>query len=88
MQTVASDLSPFYLDAARKNVAYWKRQRQSGDLLGTDLAGAGTTFMQCAAESVPAPDESFDVVRCGLVGGQEGLKPRLANYRVVYIAWQ
>ncbi|KIZ07181.1 hypothetical protein MNEG_0776 [Monoraphidium neglectum] len=64
MQTVASDLSPFYLDAARKNVAYWKRQRQSGDLLGTDLAGAGTTFMQCAAESVPAPDESFDVVVC------------------------
>lgn len=64
MQTIASDLSPFYLDAARKNVAYWKRQRQQNADLGPGPGRAGTAFVQCAAEDVPAEDGSLDVIVC------------------------
>lgn len=72
MRTVASDLSPFYLSDARSNMAYWQRQRAAGQQLGgTD--GSGTDFMQCAAENVPAPDGSFDVVSGAFVGGMCGI---------------
>ncbi|KAI8475763.1 MAG: S-adenosyl-L-methionine-dependent methyltransferase [Monoraphidium minutum] len=64
MQTICSDLSPFYLDAARNNVAYWKRARQAATQLGGGPGGAGTTFLQCPAEAVPAADGSLDVVVC------------------------
>lgn len=62
MKTVASDLSPFYLGRARDNVRYWHETagKDMGDLGGSD--GTGTEFYQCAAEKVPAPDESFDIV--------------------------
>lgn len=63
-QTVASDLSPFYLAAARDNVAYWKRARQPAADLGPGPDRAGVTFAQCAAEAVPAADGEFDVVVC------------------------
>ncbi|WIA35683.1 hypothetical protein OEZ86_004089 [Tetradesmus obliquus] len=63
MQTIAADLSPFYLARARANVAYWKGQRAPAlDLGGMD--GTGTEFMQCAVENVPLPDGSLDAVLC------------------------
>jgi hypothetical protein len=61
-QTVASDLSPFYLAKARDNILDWKAKRRPSADLGAGPGRAGTTFMQCAAESIPAPDETFDVV--------------------------
>ncbi|GBF94272.1 S-adenosyl-L-methionine-dependent methyltransferase [Raphidocelis subcapitata] len=64
MQTVASDLSPFYLSAARDNLGYWKRTRQPDARLGGGPFEAGTKFLQCPAEAVPEPDESFDAVLC------------------------
>jgi len=64
-QTVASDLSPFYLSQARDNVTYWKRQRAPNADLGAGPERSGTTFMQCAAEAIPAEDESLDVVSWG-----------------------
>ncbi|KAF8057919.1 Scube3 [Scenedesmus sp. PABB004] len=61
MSSVAADLSPFYLAKARDNVAAWKAQRAPGlDLGGAD--GTGTEFVQAAAEALPLPDGSVDVV--------------------------
>lgn len=56
-----TDLSPFYLQEARANLAYWKQQRAKDlDLGGVDKNGV--TFMQAAAERLPYEDSSFDVV--------------------------
>jgi ubiquinone/menaquinone biosynthesis C-methylase UbiE len=63
-QTVASDLSPFYLERARRNLEYWKRARAPNDNLGPGPANAGTEFAQAAAEALPYEDGSFDVVSC------------------------
>lgn len=60
---MASDLSPYYLSAARDNLGYWKRTRQPGARLGPGPFEAGTKFLQCPAEAVPDVDESFDAVR-------------------------
>jgi ubiquinone/menaquinone biosynthesis C-methylase UbiE len=62
MPTVCSDLSPFYLAKARENCGYWARQRAGGRSLG-GVDGTGVEFLQCAAEKLDAPDESFDIVR-------------------------
>lgn len=45
MRSTVSDLSPYYLAAARRNMAYWKRLRQGdADLGGVD--GTGTDYLQ------------------------------------------
>ena len=63
MPLTVSDLSPFYLSAARDNLRYWKRMRApDADLGGVD--GTGATFLQAAAESLGTGDESFDLVYC------------------------
>jgi ubiquinone/menaquinone biosynthesis C-methylase UbiE len=46
LAVTALDLSPFYLDEARKALKPW----------------TGTTFLAASAEAVPAPDASVDVV--------------------------
>ncbi|GAB4819943.1 hypothetical protein N2152v2_006989 [Parachlorella kessleri] len=61
MDLTLLDLSPFYLAEARNNMAYWKRKRAADKFLG-GVDGNGTTFMQGAAESIAAPDASYDVV--------------------------
>ena len=48
LAVTALDLSPFYLDEARKALAPW-----------SDVA-----FLEAAAEQVPAPTASFDLVTC------------------------
>lgn len=58
MPTVALDLSPFYLQAARENVEYWRRMVKRED-------AAPTSFIHAAAESIPLGPESCDVVRAG-----------------------
>ena len=63
MPLTVSDLSPYYLAAARDNLRYWKRMRAPGaDLGGAD--GTGASFLLAAAESLGQPDESFDLVYC------------------------
>ena len=71
------DLSPYYLQEARANMRYWadKRAPKAGgaDVLGGP-DGTGTSYLQAAAEDIPQPDASFDVVRrdCCLVTGACG----------------
>ena len=48
LTVTALDLSPFYLEEARKALAPW-----------SDVA-----FLEATAEKVPAPDAGFDVVTC------------------------
>jgi len=48
LDVTALDLSPYYLDAARRNLADWSR----------------TGFVEAAAESMPLPDGAYDVVSC------------------------
>ena len=63
LDLTVSDMSPFYLEEARKNLRYWKRQRAANTTLpGVD--GNGVTFVQAAAESLPFEDESFDMIYC------------------------
>lgn len=58
-----SDLSPFYLQAARDNLKYWKSLRAADKILpGVDRNGV--TFLQAAAENLPAADASYDLVYC------------------------
>ncbi len=40
LPSVVSDLSPFYLAAARENLAYWRRSRQQGRQVGAAGRGA------------------------------------------------
>eukprot|EP00191_Tetraselmis_sp_GSL018_P014080 CAMPEP_0177587304 /NCGR_PEP_ID=MMETSP0419_2-20121207/5565_1 /TAXON_ID=582737 /ORGANISM="Tetraselmis sp., Strain GSL018" /LENGTH=470 /DNA_ID=CAMNT_0019077315 /DNA_START=166 /DNA_END=1579 /DNA_ORIENTATION=+ len=55
MRTAALDLSPYYLQAARDNVDYWRR-------IAGPSSAAPTAFLHAAAESVPMEDSSADVV--------------------------
>ena len=52
----AVDLSPFYLEAARENDAYWRKLRAP--------RAAPATFAQAAAEALPFEDAAFDAVVC------------------------
>eukprot|EP00892_Ulva_mutabilis_P005099 jgi/Ulvmu1/2961/UM015_0001.1 len=54
-----SDLSPFYLEKARSNMAYWQR------CASPSARSAGSvSFLQCAAEALPHEDACMDVVYC------------------------
>ena len=55
--TIALDLSPFYLEHAKRNDRRWRRLRATG---GEAVKPA--TFIHAAAESVPLPSESQDIV--------------------------
>jgi ubiquinone/menaquinone biosynthesis C-methylase UbiE len=48
LAVTALDLSPFYLDAARRNLAPW----------------SATDFIEAAAEAMPLPDASIDIATC------------------------
>lgn len=61
LHLTVSDLSPFYLQQARSNLAYWKKKRAPAAELG-GVDGTGVEFLQTPAEAVDAPDDSFDVV--------------------------
>jgi ubiquinone/menaquinone biosynthesis C-methylase UbiE len=66
-KTTYSDLSPFYLEKARKNDQYWLSQR--GEDAMEEATGEATkpesaTFVQANAETLPFEDDSFDVVTC------------------------
>lgn len=75
-RTAALDLSPFYLEQARDNDRRWRRlrhgaggsTRSAGFAAGAPDAGApdavpaAATFIHAAAEAVPLPDASQDVV--------------------------
>mmetsp|Transcript_22988 Transcript_22988/g.60867 ORF Transcript_22988/g.60867 Transcript_22988/m.60867 type:complete len:199 (+) Transcript_22988:151-747(+) len=53
--TIALDLSPFYLEHAKRNDRRWRRLRAAE-------AVKPATFIHAAAESVPLPSESQDIV--------------------------
>ena len=59
------DLSPYYLHEARANLQRWARLRAPGLAMG-GVDGNGAAFLQAAAEDIPQPDGSFDVVRSRL----------------------
>jgi ubiquinone/menaquinone biosynthesis C-methylase UbiE len=54
-----TDLSPFYLEKARRNDDYWRKYQQV-DKQATPTA----TFVQANAEDLPFEDNSFDAVTC------------------------
>ena len=59
----AVDLSPFYLDAARDNDAYWMRTRESQEnAKRTSIRPA--RVMQAPAERLPFADDTFGAVVC------------------------
>ena len=66
MDYTALDLSPYYLDEARRNIKSWHRLRQP-NLKMDGVDGSGTHFLQAAAESIPQPDESHDVVSTTII---------------------
>ena len=50
------------LQEARRNMQYWADMRApKGDSLGGP-DGVGASFLQAAAEAIPQPDETYDVV--------------------------
>ena len=55
------DLSPFYLDKARDNDAYWRRRKAAS---AGQPAPPAATFVQAKAEALPFEDGSFDAVVC------------------------
>merc|ERR1719235_1034716 len=55
-----SDLSPFYLEAARENDEYWRKMQDAGEAARPPPAN----FVQAAAEALPFADASFDAVVC------------------------
>lgn len=61
MEYTALDLSPYYLYEARKNIKEWHRLRQPKLSMG-GVDGSGAHFLQAAAEKIPQPDASHDVV--------------------------
>ena len=61
MEYTALDLSPYYLYEARKNIKDWHRLRQPKLSMG-GVDGSGAHFLQAAAEKIPQPDASHDVV--------------------------
>lgn len=62
MDVTLSDLSPYYLQEARKNLRYWADLRAPGGQLGGS-DGTGASFLQAPVEAISQPDGSFDVVR-------------------------
>ena len=52
------DLSPFYLEKARRNDEYWRKYQQ------VDKQTTAATFVQANAEYLPFEDNSFDCVTC------------------------
>jgi hypothetical protein len=73
MRVTLQDLSPFYLEQAKRNMAYWRRVRMPQlDIGGVD--GTGVSYIQAAAENIPLPDASVDVVReaCTRLDSQTG----------------
>jgi len=62
MDCTALDLSPYYLYEARSNIKEWHRLRQPKLSMG-GVDGSGAHFLQAAAEKIPQPDASHDVVR-------------------------
>ncbi len=62
MDYTALDLSPYYLYEARSNIKEWHRLRQPKLSMG-GVDGSGAHFLQAAAEKIPQPDASHDVVR-------------------------
>mmetsp|Transcript_13850 Transcript_13850/g.30079 ORF Transcript_13850/g.30079 Transcript_13850/m.30079 type:complete len:340 (-) Transcript_13850:49-1068(-) len=68
-ECTAVDLSPYYLDAARDNDAYWRKTRAAEeDRAGYSNMGRGgikpLRLVQARAEDLPFDDESFDAVVC------------------------
>ena len=61
MDLTALDLSPYYLHEARDNIKDWHRLRQPKLAMG-GVDGSGASFLQAAAEDIPQPDNSHDVV--------------------------
>ncbi len=62
MDVTLADLSPYYLQEARKNMRYWADMRAPGQALG-GADGAGVSYLQAPAEAISQPDNSYDVVR-------------------------
>jgi len=65
----AVDLSPFYLETARDNDAYWRKTRQKteerlGNTVGNSAELKPARLIQAQAEDLPFDNESFDVVVC------------------------
>ncbi|CAL8463579.1 g3113 [Coccomyxa elongata] len=63
MDTTLADLSPYYLQEARRNMKYWADMRAPGQVLG-GADGTGTSYLQAPAEAISQPDNSYDVVTC------------------------
>jgi len=61
MSYTALDLSPYYLYEARTNIKQWHQLRQPKLSMG-GVDGSGAHFLQGAAEDIPQPDASHDVV--------------------------
>jgi ubiquinone/menaquinone biosynthesis C-methylase UbiE len=59
MRTTCSDLSPYYLAEARENVEYFS---EFNGRVSPGRPLARTAFVQAAAEALPFPDGSFDVL--------------------------
>ena len=78
MAVTCLDLSPYYLHEARANLRRWARLRAPGLAMGS-VDGNGTAFLQAAAENIPQPDGSFDVV-CPM--HLFGLYPEVSTRRV------
>lgn len=67
-ECTAVDLSPYYLDAARDNDAYWRKyRREEESRKGNAMSKDGIKplrLIQAQAEDLPFQDESFDIVVC------------------------
>jgi len=69
-ECTAVDLSPFYLEKARDNDAYWRKTRRDEENRknGNDNIGKDDIkplqLVQANAEELPFDDESFDAVVC------------------------
>lgn len=62
-ECTAVDLSPFYLDKARDNDAYWRKTRRQADNLDKgDIKPL--RLVQANAENLPFDEGSFDAVVC------------------------
>ena len=67
-ECTAVDLSPFYLDLARDNDAYWRKTRRESEIrIGNNLNKDDIQplrLIQANAEDLPFINESYDVVVC------------------------